>query len=93
MNVERYYEKSLLRLPENKKEREEQIKKFNNVVDMVDLMMEVNTVDMKSYEITSEMKSPLRQDEIKESTDRELVFANTKHREYGYFKLDNILED
>lgn len=93
MNVERYYEKSLLRLPENKKEREEQIKKFNNVVDMVDLMMDVNTVDMKSYEITSEIKSPLRQDEIKESTDRELVFANTKHREYGYFKLDNILED
>lgn len=93
MNVERYYEKALVRLPDNKEEREQQIKKFNNVVNMVDLMMDVDTSDMQIYEITSEIKSPLRKDEIKKSTDRELIFANTKHREYGYFKLDNVLED
>lgn len=93
MNVERYFKKAYLKLPENKEERDEQIKKFKDIVSMVETMMELDTTNMEEFEITSEIRSPLRKDEVKGSTDRELIFDNTKHREYGYFKLDNIMED
>lgn len=93
MNVERYYNKAYLRLPEDEKERDIQISKFERVVEMVDHMMEYSTESGEYFEITSEISSPLREDEVEESTDRELIFQNTKHREYGYFKLDKILED
>lgn len=93
MNVERYYNKAYLRLPEDEKEREIQISKFERVVEMVDHMMEFSTERGEYFEITSEISSPLREDIVEESTDRELIFQNTKHREYGYFKLDKILED
>lgn len=93
MNVERYYNKAYLRLPEDEKERDIQISKFERVVEMVDHMIEYSTESGEYFEITSEISSPLREDEVEESTDRELIFKNTKHREYGYFKLDKILED
>lgn len=93
MNVERYYNKAYLRLPEDEKERDIQISKFERVVEMVDHMIEYSTESGEYFEITSEISSPLREDEVEESTDRELIFKNTKHREYGYFKLDKVLED
>ena len=93
MNVERYYNRAYLRLPEDKKEREIQISKFIKVVEMVDHIMDYSTESGEYFEITSEIFSKLREDEIEESTDRELIFQNTKHREYGYFKLDKVLED
>lgn len=93
MNVERYYERAYLRLPEDMDEKEVQISKFERIIEMVDHMMEHETSEDEYFEITSEISSPLREDEIEESTDRELIFTNTKHREYGYFKLDNIMED
>ena len=93
MNVERYYNKAYLRLPEDKKERDIQISKFERVVEMVDHMMDYSTESGEKFEITSEISSPLREDIVEESTDRELIFQNTIHREYGYFKLDKVLED
>ena len=93
MNVERYYNRAYLRLPEDKKEGEIQISKFIKVVEMVDHIMDYSTEGGEYFEITSEIFSKLREDEIEESTDRELIFQNTKHREYGYFKLDKVLED
>lgn len=93
MNAERYYEKAYLKLPEDKLEREDQISKFNKIVKLADEMMLIDTEGEEYYEITSELNSPLREDIVKDSTDREEIFANTKHREYGYFKLDNIMED
>lgn len=93
MNVERYYNKAYLRLPEDEKERDIQIAKFKRVVEMADHILDYSTEKEEYFEITSEISSPLREDEEEASTDRELIFQNTKHREYGYFKLDKILED
>lgn len=93
MDVERYYRKAYLELPEDKEERERQIKVFENVIKSADRLFEVDTEEIDAYEITSELSSPLREDVVVESVDRELIFTNTKHREYGYFKLDNIMED
>lgn len=93
MNVEKYYKKAYLDLPENKEEREIQIEKFKKVVEDIDKILNIDLSNEREYEITSAIKSPLREDEVKDSIDRELIFNNTNHREYGYFKLDNILED
>lgn len=93
MNVERYYEKAYLRLPEDETERKIQIEKFEKLVDLADKMFSVDTEGVPYFEITSEIPSPLREDVVKDSIDRELIFNNTDHREYGYFRLDNILED
>ncbi|WP_282926036.1 Asp-tRNA(Asn)/Glu-tRNA(Gln) amidotransferase subunit GatC [Helcococcus kunzii] len=93
MDVERYFKKAYLSLPEDEYERKIQIDKINKIVDKVESIMQKDTSDYKEFEITSDLKSPLREDEVKDSTDRELIFANTNHREYGYFKLDNIMED
>lgn len=93
MDVKRYYEKAYLRLPEDENERKIQIEKFEKIVKLADDMMLQDSEGLDYYEITSEISSPLREDEVKESVDREEIFKNTKHREYGYFKLDNIMED
>lgn len=93
MDVKRYYEKAYLRLPEDENERNIQIEKFEKLVKLADDMMLQDSEGLDYYEITSEISSPLREDEVRESVDREDIFKNTKHREYGYFKLDNILED
>ena len=93
MNVENIYQKALLSLPENETDREEQIAKFEAIVDSVEKIMEVDTSNIEEFEITSDINSSLREDKIEESVDREVIFENTNHREYGYFKLDNVLED
>lgn len=93
MNVERYYNKAHLRLPEEKEDRKVQIEKFEVLVKLAEEMMKTNSEGLEYFEITSQISSPLREDIVEESIDRELVFANTKHREYGYFKLDNTMED
>lgn len=93
MDVERYYKKAYIDLPEEKRERDVQIEKFEKLVNLAEKLMQVDTDNYEEFEITSHVYSPLREDEVLESTDRELIFSNTKHREYGYFKLDNIMED
>lgn len=93
MDVEKYYKNAFLELPNNEKEKEEQIEKFNKILDKVEKIMDANTDSNDIFEITSDIKSPLREDNVKESIDRETIFINTDHREYGYFKLDNIMED
>ena len=93
MNIEKYFNNAYLNLPDDSNEKNEQIDKFKKVVDMVEEFMEVDTSDMKCLEITSEINCPFREDIVKPSIDREEVFENTSHREYGYFKLDKILED
>lgn len=91
MDVERIYKKAFIDMKEE--EREVLVKKFRDVVSSVDKIMEVDTAGIEIFEITSEIESPLRDDEVTPSLDREAALKNTVHREYGYFKLDKILED
>ncbi|MDO4778267.1 MAG: Asp-tRNA(Asn)/Glu-tRNA(Gln) amidotransferase subunit GatC [Tissierellia bacterium] len=91
MDVERIYKKAFIDMKEE--EREVLVKKFRDVVSSVDKIMEVDTAGIEIFEITSEIESPLRDDEVTSSLDREAALKNTVHREYGYFKLDKILED
>lgn len=91
MDVEKIYRKSFLKIDENKKE--EIIKKFKDVVANVDKIMDIDTSNEGIYEITTEVHSPMREDEIEPSLDREDALKNTSHRQYGYFKLEKVLED
>ena len=93
MDAKRYYERAFLNLPQDEKEKQIQIEKFESVVNSVNNLLDLQVEGEEYFEITSELSSPLRPDEVKESTDREEIFSNTDHREYGYFKLDNIMED
>lgn len=90
IDVEKIYSESMLNIEDS--EREITISKFNDVIKEVDSLFELDTEGVDCFEITSDVQSPLREDIPEESIDRELALSNTKHREYGYFKLGKVVE-
>ncbi|NLW53146.1 MAG: Asp-tRNA(Asn)/Glu-tRNA(Gln) amidotransferase subunit GatC [Tissierellia bacterium] len=90
IDVDKIYQDSMLELPQDK--REDMIRKFKDVVEGVNSIFEIDTEGVEYYEITTQNISPLREDVPAASLDRELALSNTKHREYGYFKLGKVVE-
>lgn len=90
IDVEKIYDESMLYIDDEIKE--ETIKMFKDVIEKVNTIFEIDTKDMDFFEITSDNISPLREDEPKDSLDRELALSNTKHREYGYFKIGKVVD-
>lgn len=90
IDVEKVYIDSMLSIKAEEKEKIE--KKFIDVVNQVNPLLEVDTKGVELFEITSKNISELRDDEISDSLDREKVLSNTKHREYGYFKIGKVVE-
>lgn len=90
IDVEKIYIDSMLSIKAEEKEKTE--KKFIDVVNQVNPLLEIDTEGVDLFEITTKNTSQLRDDEIGESLDREKVLANTKHREYGYFKIGKVVE-
>ncbi len=90
IDVEKIYDESMLYIDEDTKE--ETIKMFKDVVEKVNTIFEIDTEGVEYFEITTENISPMRKDEKEESLDRELALSNTKHREYGYFKIGKVVD-
>lgn len=90
IDVDKIYQESMLELPEDK--RDDMIRKFKDVVEGVNSIFDIDTQGVEYYEITTQNISPLREDLAKPSIDRELALSNTKHREYGYFKIGKVVE-
>lgn len=90
IDVEKIYDESMLYIDEDTKE--ETIKMFKDVVEKVNTIFEIDTEGKEYFEITTENISPMRKDEKEESLDRELALSNTKHREYGYFKIGKVVD-
>lgn len=90
IDVEKIYDESMLYIDEDTKE--ETIKMFKDVVEKVNTIFEIDTEAGEYFEITTENISPMRKDEKEESLDRELALSNTKHREYGYFKIGKVVD-
>ena len=90
IDVELVYNRSMLSIPEE--EKAETIRKFNDVVEAVENMFNLDTEGVEFYEITSEISCPLREDIPKASIDREDALKNTDHREYGYFRFGKVIE-
>lgn len=90
IDVVKIYHDSMLNIEEGKEAHIE--KMFKDVVEKVNSIFEIDTTDKEYFEITSDNISPLREDEPEESLDRELALSNTKHREYGYFKIGKVVD-
>lgn len=90
INVEKIYDESMLYIDEQVKE--ETIKKFRDVVENVNTIFDIETKDVEYFEITTDNISPMRKDEPEKSLDRQKALSNTKHREYGYFKIGKVVD-
>lgn len=90
INVEKIYDESMLYIDEQVKE--ETIKKFRDVVEKVNTIFDIETKDVEYFEITTDNISPMRKDEPEKSLDRQKALSNTKHREYGYFKIGKVVD-
>lgn len=66
--------------------------KYTKVLDFAELIMEVDTTDVKPLEMIQEEKAVFREDIPEESLDREKALENAKDREYGYFRLKKVID-
>ena len=89
IDVEKIYRESMLNIEQGQEAELE--KKFKDVLEKVNSIFDIDTEGMDFFELTTDNISPLREDEAEESLDRELALSNTKHREYGYFKIGKVV--
>ena len=62
---------------------------------LLDEVESINDVQVDNVPITynvNDMKNPLRDEEIRESLDRDEVLKNTSEKQYGYFKILKVME-
>ena len=62
---------------------------------LLDEVESINEIDVSNVPITynvNDMKNPLRDEEIRESLDRDEVLKNTSEKQYGYFKILKVME-
>lgn len=62
---------------------------------LLDEVESINDIDVSNVPITynvNDMKNPLRDEEIRESLDRDEVLKNTSEKQYGYFKILKVME-
>lgn len=83
---------SLANLKIDESELEEIAKKFDEVFQFANEIMDIDTKDIEELEIVVEHNSPLRADEVCESVSREDALYNANDREYGYFKLKKVVK-
>lgn len=62
--------------------------KFNLILDFIDHIFDVDSEDVEITEMINNHKAILREDEIKDSLDREDALKNAKDTQFGYFRLD-----
>ena len=90
IDVEEIYEKSMLLINDN--EKDSTVKKFKDVLRNVNTIFDVESDGVPYFEITTSINSPLRDDVPQPSLERNAVLSNTKHREYGYFKVGKVVD-
>lgn len=62
---------------------------------LLDEVESINDIDVSNVPITynvNDMKNPLRDEEVRESLDRDEVLKNTSEKQYGYFKILKVME-
>lgn len=62
---------------------------------LLDEVESINDVQVDNVPITynvNDMKNPLRDEEVRESLDRDEVLKNTSEKQYGYFKILKVME-
>ena len=89
--VIKVYELAMLDLPAG--EVDEMVKKFQIIYNLAEHVLEVDTEGLEYMESSVTHASPLRKDEVEPSMDREEAMANTRDREFGYFRLKTVLPE
>lgn len=88
--VKKIYSLANLRVDDS--ELEVIAKKFEDVFEFASEIMKLDTENVEGLEIVVEHNSPLREDVVVESIDREDALLNAQDREYGYFRLKKVVK-
>ncbi|WZL74052.1 Asp-tRNA(Asn)/Glu-tRNA(Gln) amidotransferase subunit GatC [Clostridiaceae bacterium 35-E11] len=83
---------NLARLSFNKEEQKEFVKKFNDILEYVEKLKEVNVEGIEATYHIFPTKNPWREDQIKPSLAREKVLMNTSDKQQGCFKVPKVVE-
>lgn len=67
-------------------------KEFNNIIDYINKLSEVNTDNIEPTSHVLEMFNVLREDIVTSSLDEEEVFKNAPNKEKDHFKVPRIVE-
>ncbi len=73
-------------------EKEKLVSEMSAIVELMDAMNEVTIEDDLNLNGEGIPLSNLREDEVVESFDRELVLANASHKKDGFFVVPKIME-
>jgi|TARA_Y100000310_G_scaffold345160_1_gene462268 aspartyl-tRNA(Asn)/glutamyl-tRNA(Gln) amidotransferase subunit C len=87
--IEKVAENARLKL--TKKEIEEFLPQFKEVINSFSKLDKVNTKNTKPSFQPLELKNIFREDEIKECLTQDEALRNTKHKKDGYFKGPRII--
>jgi len=82
---------NLARLNLTEAEKENLTAKMGDIIEWVDKLNELDTTDVKPMEHVIPMWNVLREDEVKESYDREKILANAPVSEDGCFKVPTVV--
>ena len=83
---------SLANLHIEDSELENIAKKFDDVFNFANEIMNLDTSSCEDLEIVVEHNSPLREDAPCECISREDALLNAKDKEYGYFRLQRVVK-
>ncbi len=82
---------SRLEVPEQDKEKH--LRQLDSFLQYVDNLSKVDTDQVEPLAHVLPIHNVFREDEVRQSLDRELALCNAPLKEDGYFKVPKILED
>jgi aspartyl-tRNA(Asn)/glutamyl-tRNA(Gln) amidotransferase subunit C len=83
---------NLARLNLTDDEKKKLTKEMDDIVSYVDKLNELDTEGIVPREHVIPVNNVLREDEIKESFDREILLANAPDKDNGCFKVPKVVE-
>lgn len=76
----------------NDEELNEFTKEFSSLMEFIEKINDVDTENVEPLYQVYDYKQVFREDVVKEGLSRDEVLQNTVEKQYGYFKLFNIME-
>lgn len=76
----------------NEEEEENLLNYYQKSIGGVKVFDKLDLGGIEPMEINTDMSLSLREDEVKESMDRDQALSYSDLREYGYFKLDRVVD-
>lgn len=87
-----HYVAALARLKLREEDEEKVREKFSMVLDYVGMLNQLDIEDVEPLISINDVTNVMREDEIKESMDRETLLANAPDKMYGCIKVSKVIE-